>query len=228
MKKILLAAVFAAAAVSAAPVCQLGTLADYIALGSTGCMINDKIFANFQSLHTATGGASAATDATIAVSPIVQAGPAILNPGPGLVFSTGDWTAFAGQTVNTSIRFTVTTTVANYFLKDASLAFSGAATGATGAATITETILTSAGGFGMFVGDVPGSGSDVFQDDVVYPATKSITVLKDIQVKAGAGSFAKISFVQQQFSQIDTTIPEPASMALVGGALLLVGLLRRR
>ncbi len=218
-----IALILVAFGTQAAPMCQLGTLADYVALGSTGCIINDKLFANFQSLHTATGGASPATDASVAVAPIVQTGPAILNPGPGLLFSTGDWTAFAGQTVNTSIRFTVTILDPLFLFKDASLAFSGAATGAEGAATVSETILPA--GAGLFVGDLPGNGSDVFTDSVEYDPVRSITILKDIQVKAGVDSFAKISFLQQEFSQV--LIPEPATLGLTGLVLLALSWRRR-
>jgi len=217
--------------VGATPVCQLGTLADYIALGSMGCTINDKRFANFMSVHTAYGGATPATDTAIAVAPIVQVGPAILDPGPGLLFSTGSWTAFAGQIVNTTISFTVTVLNPLYLLSDATLTFAGAARGTNAASTVSETILPS--GTGLLVGDLPGTGSDVFSDKKFYLPVKSITVLKDIQAAAGSGNdnFAKISLVQQTYSQLTYSpvlIPEPGTLAVVGGTLLLFGVIRRQ
>lgn len=220
MKKTLLsiAMVLASVAVaSAAPVCTSGTLADYVALGSGGCTIGDKLFSNFSYASTAGGGASAVAANQVAVSPLVSA------LDPGILFSSGGWTAFNGQFVDSSIAFDVTVLDPAFSLVGAELTIAGSKAGSS-LGTVGETIVPP-GGAGMTA--ILGINN---HDTISFGPVSKIHVLKDILVVAqpGAGNFASISAVSQRFNQTGSDVPEPGTMALMGSALAIVGLVYRK
>jgi hypothetical protein len=258
MKKVsVLAVLFLAFAVTqawalAVPAgCPVGgtTLAAYEALGSTGCQIGDKIFSNFTYIGTAQGaGTSAIADTSIFVStlgPISGIDPAqFFSADIGLTFTSG-WSVTSncpggvppctGAFQDSKIGFIVTVIGGvNMLIKDAGVAeTSSGANGAGSAASVTEGGCSAPtpctpGTWGVLTFVTQGNFSNSANGTIFSP-TGSVQVLKDINVTAGSvvGGFAAMSSVNDTFSQISVA-PEPATMSLVGVALLGVGLIRRR
>lgn len=128
----------------ATPLCGIDFFAGYVALGSAGCQINDKIFYDFTLISAvATGGATAVGAADMTITPVVQAGAAIANPGPGIMV-TANWTATNGQTVDTTIAYRVKIApefIGKYILTDAHLSIVGTASG-NAAAGVSENVIS--------------------------------------------------------------------------------------
>jgi hypothetical protein len=110
---------------SAAPLCtslNVVTLADYVALGSTGCQIGDKVFFNFFDSPTSGGSATAPVPASaVSVTPV---GAGTYNPG--LTFSSSDWSVTGGSTtansfLDMSFGFTVSVLPGGNSIDDASV-----------------------------------------------------------------------------------------------------------
>src|ERR1035438_10102333 len=99
------------------------TMADYVALGSGGCVIGDKLFSSFyyQPSHGGTGPAVAAS--AVFLTP-VDAGT--YSPGPGITFSSGSWFVPGGSTIepsffDASITFSVNVLRGGALIEDATL-----------------------------------------------------------------------------------------------------------
>lgn len=207
------------------PVCTGGSLADYIALGSGGCTIGDKLFSNFQYLASSGGGAVAPTATEVSVAPFLGFGY------PSIVMASGGWTAFQGQFVNSSIGFKVTVLDPTQNITAVNLGMAGGAIGKNTGAIISETVLYKGGSASTGVFNLEGVGPSFGTTGPLPAGIREVVVLKDILVTAFSApealAFAKISVVLQTFVQT-TAIPEPATMAGVGAALIGVYLLRRR
>jgi len=94
--------------------CIMGTLAAYIALGAEGCTFNNAIYANFSysgSVAASAVGTASITTAQIIVTP-VPTGPIVGPYSPGLTFS-AHWQAASGQTMVSTIHYTITPIVAS-------------------------------------------------------------------------------------------------------------------
>jgi len=125
----------------------------------------------------------------------------------GLQFS-GAMIAPAGAIVDYSIGYTVTAP-AGLKISDALVVGTFSTFGGTGTASVGETLLFPDKTSLQLEASKPGSPSQ----EIFFPGVSSIIVTKDI-ILTGGSNGASVSIIGQGFSS--TTIPEPASMALLG------------
>ena len=221
------AAGLAAQTASAAPIPNISTLQDLINAGHTGIIIGDKQFYDFSYIGSPTSGPNPAPTA----SQISVAGA----PGSniGLSFSYA-WESAEGFNQDSVIRYSVHVldSASQLFIDGVGLNFNGTAPvpGSLTNATVTETVSSLSGnvlGQLSTIDDGPGGNHD--NDNAflaLNPATRDVTVTKDIQVHStgvgNGGGVSTISVVDNTFHQV----PEPASLGLL--SLGAMGLLARR
>ena len=106
MKKtlLLITFVFGLGSSAWASTCVSGTLAIYDATGFT-CSLGDITFSNFMYTDAAFGGAVAPPDSGVSVTPVTSG----FGTDTGLLFTSG-WLVGAGQTIDSSITYDVSTT----------------------------------------------------------------------------------------------------------------------
>jgi len=173
-------------------------------------IVGDKTFNNF-TCNVVTG--SGLTCAQIDVSGRISvAPPDATNGDPGIRIQG----AFNAGTTNEDVVIEYDATASGGFLiHDASMFFNGTVT-----TSVTEDIFNKANNhlIGHLVVSNPPPN---FTDDIVLTENAlSIHVVKDIQLNFTAPGPTVISIVDQNFSQ---TVPEPASLTLLGSALIGLG-----
>jgi hypothetical protein len=213
---------------SAAPLCtSIGSTMDaYVAQGSIGCTVGDKLFSNFIYGSSSRGNGVSVPSTAVTVTP-VNAGT--FDPGPGLVFS-ANWSvpsvAAVNSFVDSSIAFDVTvmnpngTTPGPPIIEDGYLKLTGFAVSGTGIVDITETI--SPAGIQLQV-----DGTGPFVSHKFFAPVSTVHVLKDLLVSVPGGTApgsASITSFEEDFSES----PEPVGTILVGSGLLALGVWRRR
>jgi PEP-CTERM motif len=223
MKKIIsgLSIAFAAACLTssmamATTTCPSGTYNQYYP-GPTTCATNNLTFSNFQFNASAGGGATTPTPASVGVFVIDALGNEGFRFNPGFVEG-------PGQSQDVTLGFLVTAAPGT-MISDLFIGFNGAASGS-GATDFTETYCS--GGFLTGTcGQFNITNGTVNQHIDITP-TNHLWITKDFGASCGSGSCtASISAVTNQYSNT-STVPEPASLSMMGLGLLGLGLIGRR
>jgi hypothetical protein len=208
MRKLILLVLvmFGLSSVGMAGACGVGTMASYL---GTSCTIGSLTFSNFSYSSASFGGATAVPAAGVTVTPITGSEVGFEFEAP--------WIVSSAQGLDSTIDYTVTGPITDLIL---SMAGYGITDG--GDVSVAETSATPP--LSLLVFD--NSTGSLASDSVTGLSLTTLTVTKDIAV-LGNGGTAGLSIVNNEFST--GSVPEPASMLLLGSGLLaLAGYARRR
>jgi len=220
-----------AIAASAAPIlCNDNSLvgpaasyANFMALGSTGCLIGDTLFTNFNYSYSISGTGGGLFQANTAVKVSVN----MLNQE----FQFGaNWVVDHTQVANLSLTFTVTAP-STHQLNRLTNAFTSAAN--TGPSNSTAPIYTELATCALLT----CSPLTNFTNTTIgiTPTTGPVNISNTVSMNAngtsarGPNNIYHLSIISDQFEQTAPPgVPEPGTWVLVGAGIGLAGFLKRR
>jgi PEP-CTERM motif len=213
---------------AAAP-CTPGTLADYVALGATGCSVGGDTFYNFQLVSNNGVGKPAIPAADITVEGLGPAGTPgasateLLFPNDIGVDFDAVWQTGAGQILDDDIAFDVSVGPGAATVTDAGIVQTSGIQG-NGSVTVSE-IGCSGIVFPCTQTWGVATNNTNFVSDTIFTSTGTLSVQKDIAV-AGNDGTATLSNVADVFSS--SPVPEPRSLSLLLGLGLVAGFVFRK
>ncbi len=230
------ALLFAAMAGATPTACPTGTASDYTSTVNSagGCTEDGLLFSQFNYMPSATGTALALPASAVGISPLLNSG------GDGFGFQiVGGFAATSGGESDAIFQYEVSALSSLTSLTGISLSFNGTATG-TGIANVSENYCaggtsvppTTCGGSLQNLKVQSTQGASSLTASGSLGNVQSVTVSKDIQVNAGTNGTATISSVTNQFQTgsgvTPSSVPEPATLFLIGSGLFGFGVIRKR
>jgi len=220
--RVFLSSLFLAVPLFGAP-CTLGTLDDYIGLGSGGCSIGSYTLADFTAIPPLLVGSTEIDPTAVSITPIPLSAPFI-----GLQVDT-DVSADVGDFFATFFRFRIDGTLfgADLSLTPGRVAGDGLIlgivdlcadgtfdpTGPTGCTGTPESLI---------VGEIPDF---LFSPDFDNIPASFFDVFVELSVDGGVSGSAASGSLSLRF---DTGIPEPSSLLLMAAGLMSIAFFRRR
>ena len=207
--------------------CQDTTYDQYLGSGFS-CTVNDQTYSGFQYVGTSNPPGFQIPAGSVQVTPITTPG------NPGLQFSAG-WLASNSTGVleeDSLFQFNVNSSTP---ITDLTLSIGGASFMGTGEVIVAETaclgalLPTCTGGQLITLTVFDDASGQQLTDTVNFTGVTEISVAKDLTVAAGTNGEATVSVLTDQFSEGQTTVPEPGTLGMMGlGALGLFGIARRK
>lgn len=222
-----LAVVLATAAVALAGPCPTTTYDNYLGSGFS-CTVNDQTYQDFMYTGTSNPPGFEVPAGSIGVTPITTAGD------PGLQWAASGWGVGTGLGIlsqDSLFQFAVTSSTP---ITDLSLSIGGAGFTGTGSINLDETACLGAmlpsctGGTIVTLSVFDNSGGQRLFDQVNFSGVNLISVSKDLLVQAGTNGSAQVSVITDQFSEGQSTVPEPSTLSMLGAGVLALGGFARR
>ena len=204
--------------------CTSGTLASYISLGAGGCTIGGNTLSNF-GLDSGSNGALALSASSLTINPFGG------SATPGLSFSTNQTVA-----ANSMLESIFTYQIAGSLYSSLSISLANASE--TGDGGVTDQVNFCAGG--AFGADglnnctgAPGTLLTVdpiqLADQSLFSSTSPVSITNDFILDGGTvGSASGGVFTNSLTASSSSSTPEPSSIWLSGGALLIAAFVCKR